>query len=100
TGTPHADALAEMTPRMADPALTPSGRVMALLLESGEDFIDVMQDIARKQAESLQAAPMDRSREEQLEQLVEASHQQQVQIEESDQCDFPTFLADYFERAR
>nr|WP_300306230.1 glutamate--cysteine ligase [Halomonas sp.] len=100
TGTPHGDALAEMSPRMADPALTPSGRVMALLLESGEDFIDVMQDIARKQAESLQAAPMDRSREEQLEQLVEASHQQQVQIEESDQCDFPTFLADYFERAR
>ena len=99
-GAPHADAVAAMAPRLADPALTPSGQLLARLEESGEEFSDVMLAIAREQAERLRSEPMDPAREALFHELVATSRQQQAEIEAGDTCSFDEFLADYFERAR
>lgn len=99
-GRPHAEALAELAPRLTDPSLTPSARLMARLVEGDEDYSDAMVAIAQEQAAGLVETPINRAREPMLDQLVETSHQQQRDIEEADSVSFADFLADYFERAR
>ncbi|AXY42238.1 glutamate--cysteine ligase [Halomonas sp. JS92-SW72] len=99
-GSPHREAVAAMAPRLADPTLTPSGRLMGRLEESGEEFSDVMLAIAREQAERLRGEPMDPAREALFAELVGTSWRQQEEIEAADRVAFDDFLADYFERAR
>ncbi len=99
-GTPHAEAIAALAPRLDDPALTPSGRLLARLEASGEEFVEVVLDLARTQAARLREEPIDRAREALFDQLVETSHQQQGDIEDADIDGFGDFLAHYFEQAR
>ncbi|WP_414842958.1 glutamate--cysteine ligase [Halomonas sp. SSL-5] len=99
-GTPHADAVAAMLPRLEDPALTPSGQLLARLQERGEELSDAMLGIAREQAERLRQEPMDPGREGMFDELVETSHRQQAEIEAADRVSFAEFLSDYFARAR
>ena len=99
-GSPHRDAVAAMAPRLADPALTPSGQLLASLQENGEEFSDAMLATAREQAERLRREPMDPAREALFEELVGTSMGQQEEIEAADRVGFDDFLADYFARAR
>ncbi|HSH57320.1 MAG TPA: glutamate--cysteine ligase [Halomonas sp.] len=99
-GTPHADAVAAMAPRLEDPALTPSGQLLARLQESGEELSDAILAIAREQAERLGQEPMESGRESVMTELVETSHRQQAEIESADEVSFDEFLSDYFEHAR
>lgn len=99
-GTPHADAVAAMAPRLDDPALTPSGQLLARLQANGEELSDAILSIAREQAEQLRHEAIDPGRERLFEELIETSHQQQTQIEDADRVAFADFLSDYFERAR
>ncbi|MEE3214309.1 MAG: glutamate--cysteine ligase, partial [Pseudomonadota bacterium] len=87
-------------PRIDDPSLTPSARLLARLEETGEEFVDAMLAIAREQAETLASTPLNRSRQGMLDELVETSHQQQRDIEADDSTAFADFLEDYFARAR
>ncbi|PMR73385.1 glutamate--cysteine ligase [Billgrantia endophytica] len=98
--TPHVEALAALAPSLGDPSLTPSGKLMRRLEETGEGFVDSMLAIAREQAERLRSEPMDHAREVLFDQLVETSHQQQKDIEATDVDSFDDFLAHYFDRAR
>ena len=99
-GSPHRDALAAQVPSLSDPALTPSGKLLNRLEESGEEFVDVILALAREQAARLRAEPMDPAREALFDQLVETSHQQQGDIEAADVEDFDAFLSHYFDSAR
>ncbi|MDR5868516.1 glutamate--cysteine ligase [Halomonas koreensis] len=99
-GTPHAEALAALAPRLTDPAQTPSGRLVAYLEATGEEFVTAILGLADAQAERLRAEPIGRAREALFDQLVETSHQQQGDIEAADVESFADFLAGYFERAR
>lgn len=99
-GSPHHDAVLAMRPRLEDPALTPSGQLLARLRETGEEFSDAMLAIAREQAERLAHEPMDPAREALFEQLVASSHRQQADLEDADLEAFDDFLASYFARAR
>ncbi|BBI49784.1 hypothetical protein HORIV_22050 [Vreelandella olivaria] len=56
-GTPHADALASLAPRLADPSLTPSAQVLERLKANGGSLSDLMLSLAKEQAEQLKAAP-------------------------------------------
>ncbi|MGM0702494.1 MAG: glutamate--cysteine ligase [Pseudomonadota bacterium] len=99
-GTPHADALAELEPSLDDPSLTPSGRLLARLEASGEEFVDVMLALAKEQAAQLRAEPMDPAREALFADLVSTSHRQQRDIEAAETESFESFLGHYFARAR
>ncbi|MFC2992605.1 glutamate--cysteine ligase [Halomonas tibetensis] len=99
-GSPHRDAVAAMAPRLADPALTPSGQLLARLQENDEEFSDAMLAIAREQAERLRREPMDPAREALFEELAGTSMRQQEEIEAGDRVSFDDFLADYFAHAR
>ncbi|GED21278.1 glutamate--cysteine ligase [Halomonas halmophila] len=99
-GAPHAEALAELTPWLDEPGLTPSGRLLARLEERDEEFVEATLALAREQAAQLRAEPVESARAALFDQLVETSFQQQSEIEAGESQSFATFLADYFERAR
>ncbi|WP_422666939.1 glutamate--cysteine ligase [Billgrantia saliphila] len=99
-GTPHADAVVALAPWLEDASLTPSGKLQARLEETGEEFIEVIRDIAREQAERLGGEQISRSREALFEQLTTTSHQQQHDIEAGDVERFEEFLEHYFASAR
>ncbi|MCS2609110.1 glutamate--cysteine ligase [Halomonas dongshanensis] len=100
SGTPHAEALDELAPRLDDPSLTPSAQVLAQLAAHGGSLSELTLALAKTQAEALKQAPMQRAREALLDQLIETSHQQQQDIEAADTEPFATFLSTYFEKAR
>ncbi|MGM0692862.1 MAG: glutamate--cysteine ligase [Pseudomonadota bacterium] len=99
-GEPHGKALAALSPRLDDPGLTPSARLLAHLDATGESFLEAMLGLAREQAAGFAHTPMDPSREALFEELVPMSLAQQADIEAADTEDFATFLSRYFERAR
>ncbi|TFH86577.1 glutamate--cysteine ligase [Billgrantia azerbaijanica] len=99
-GTPHADALARLAPSLEDPSLTPSGRLLARLEETGEEFTDAMLALAREQAERLRREPMDPARQAFFDELVTTSHRQQRDLEAAESESFEAFLNHYFARAR
>lgn len=99
-GAPHAAALAELAPRLQDPSLTPSAQMLARLNAGNGSLSDTLLGLAQEQASQLKSAPMLRSREALLAQLIETSHQQQHDIEAADQESFSEFLSSYFAKAR
>ncbi|SDK41230.1 glutamate--cysteine ligase [Billgrantia gudaonensis] len=99
-GTPHADALERLEPSLRDPALTPSGRLLARLDETGEEFVDAMLALAREQAAQLRAESLDPAREALFADLAATSHRQQRDIEAAERETFEVFLDQYFARAR
>ncbi|WP_111413888.1 glutamate--cysteine ligase [Billgrantia lactosivorans] len=99
-GSPHADAVAAFTPWLADPALTPSGRLLARLESSGEEFVEATLSLAEEHAERLRREPVDPARQATFEQMVGTSHQQQRDIEAADTQRFDEFLEHYFASAR
>lgn len=98
--TPHVDALDALAPRLEDPGLTPSGRLLVALEESGDEFVDYTLALAREQAAQFRGEPMDRAHEALFAQLSETSLQQQGDIETGDLVGFGEFLDAYFARAR
>ena len=99
-GSPHAEAVAAFTPWLDDPALTPSGRLLARLEASGEEFIEATLALAEEQAQAFREQAMQPAREENLNQLVETSHRQQRDIEAAESESFDDFLEAYFANAR
>ncbi|MGC3873194.1 glutamate--cysteine ligase [Halomonas sp. GXIMD04776] len=96
----HREAIKALEPRLNHPELTPSGRLLAVLEESGDEFVDHIAGLARAQAAQLREEPMDRAHDALFTQLTETSHQQQREIEEADTEPFDDFIAAYFARAR
>ncbi|WP_227368581.1 glutamate--cysteine ligase [Halomonas sp. M20] len=97
---PHRDAIKALAPRLSRPETTPSGRLLAVLEESGNEFVDYVAELARSQAEELRNEPMDRAHEALFTQLTETSCQQQRDIEAADTDPFDDFIAGYFAQAR
>ncbi|MGM0522096.1 MAG: glutamate--cysteine ligase [Pseudomonadota bacterium] len=99
-GSPHAEAVAALSPSLQDPSLTPSAQLLARLEQDNVSLNELMLSLAKEQGEQLRHQPMMRARASLLDQLVETSHQQQQDIEDADQESFDAFLADYFASAR
>ncbi|MDX5432227.1 MAG: glutamate--cysteine ligase, partial [Halomonas sp.] len=98
-GAPHADAVAAFQPWLEDPSLTPSGRLLARLEETGEEFLEAILAIAGEHAERFRQEAIDSARAATFEQMVETSHQQQRDIETADTQRFDEFLDHYFASA-
>nr|WP_299242639.1 glutamate--cysteine ligase [uncultured Halomonas sp.] len=97
---PHREAIKALAPHLSRPELTPSGRLLAALDESGNEFVDYVAELARSQAEELRKQPMGRANDALFTQLTETSCQQQRDIEAADTESFDDFIAAYFARAR
>lgn len=99
-GSPHAEALEALAPRLRDPSQTPAGQLLARLESSGEDFVEATLALAREQAAQWREETMDPSREALFTELGETSHRQQQELEAADTESFDDFLDHYFTRAR
>ncbi|WP_431025711.1 glutamate--cysteine ligase [Halomonas sp. H5] len=99
-GSPHAEALAALAPRLRDPAQTPAGQLLTLLESSGDDFVEATLALAREQAAQWREEAMDPAREALFAELGETSHRQQWELEAADNESFDDFLDHYFARAR
>lgn len=98
-GTPHADALDELAPRLKDPTLTPAGKIYRALSEGNQDFVEWTLARANEQAEWFKASEGDQARFKCLADLVDTSWQQQRDMEEHDSMSFAEYLERYFELA-
>ncbi|MFQ3787895.1 glutamate--cysteine ligase [Halomonas sp. A29] len=98
-GTPHADAVASLAPWLDDPSLTPSGRLLARLESTGEEFVEAILALTEEHAERLRHEAVSPAREATFEQMVGTSHQQQRDIEAADTQSFEQFLDHYFASA-
>lgn len=96
----HVAAIDALAPRLDDPSLTPSARMLEAMQAHGGEWADFMTDLAKAQADQWRSTPMDEAREVLFAQQIETSHQQQQDIEAEDQVSFAQFIADYFARAR
>ncbi|MDX5378800.1 MAG: glutamate--cysteine ligase, partial [Halomonas sp.] len=98
-GSPHAQAVAAFEPWLGDPSLTPSGRLLARLEATGEEFIEAILSLAEEHADRLRQEGVESARAATFEQMVGTSHQQQRDIEVADTQRFEEFLGDYFTSA-
>jgi len=90
----HQAALNAFRPLIDQPQLTPSAQVLEGIKRSGS-FTEFAQQQANQQAEVLRTAPINKAREALFSQLSESSIRQQADLEDADQVDFDTFLANY-----
>lgn len=90
----HQAALDIFRPLIDQPERTPSAQVLAGIEQAGS-FTAFAQQQASQQAEALRASPINKAREALFSQLSESSLRQQSDLEEADQIDFDTFLANY-----
>lgn len=86
----------EQLPLLDDPALTPSARLVAELLASGQGLADWGLALARDTRERLLASPADPANRALLVEESARSLERQQLIEAADELPFDAFLARYF----
>lgn len=96
TGRPHAAALAVQRDKVADPALTPSARMLEEMRARGEGFAAFAHRLTDRHRDDFRAQTLAPAREASLRELTEQSLARQRAIEAADDIDFDTFLARYF----
>ena len=89
-------ALATERSKILDANLTPSAQILAKVVEQGESLTGFALDIAKQHAQSLSEHQYQHYDLAHFEQSVAQSHQEQKNIEDADNVDFDSFLADYF----
>jgi len=98
-GGEYGRVLAAQQAKVADPALTPSARMLAEMRERGESF----HNFARRQAEAharyFEGLTLPPARRAQFEQEAIASLERQAAMEAADDLDFPSFLERYFKQS-
>ncbi|WP_241242159.1 glutamate--cysteine ligase [Thalassotalea sp. G2M2-11] len=92
----YGKALAFEQQKLADPSLTPSAQMLSLVVEQNQSLTEfALSQASRYRSEALAADYQFYDQQYFIEQ-AELSHQQQQQIEQSDELDFDQFLANYF----
>jgi len=97
TGTRHhGDALASLAPRLDDPGLTPSARILDILKGERISYFQLGLRQARARRDGFVAESLDPAVADYYRQLAAKSLADQAAIEASDSLDFETFLAGYY----
>src|SRR5690606_31345892 len=95
-GSDYVQAVEHQQRKSADPAATPSARLLAALEESGGGFFDLGLAAARNHRDYfLSLAPMNPERQAQLEEEARDSVRRQREIEAADRLSFEEYLARY-----
>jgi len=64
-------------------------------LEQGEDYSDIMLDLARQHKKTLNQQALSKEKRQQFEELAIQSHKEQAELESSDDIPFEIFMEDY-----
>ena len=93
-GQAYVNAIKAQTSKVEDSALTPSGKMMALI-ESGKSFADLSRDLAKEHKDYFNKLDANTDFDAQLKELSTKSIDQQAVVEGSDALPFADFLEAY-----
>lgn len=93
---PYGRALAQQRELVRDPDRTPSARMLADMMESGEGFFQFAQRMSLQHHNYFEELELTEKHRKLFEEEVVRSREQQRVMEESDKVSFKEFLADYF----
>jgi glutamate--cysteine ligase len=91
----HTRALDALRPRLADPALTPSARVLQTMRDNKQSFDAFALDLSQRHAAYFRARPLSAQEERDMQALAAQSLVQQEQVERADTEPFDVFVAAY-----
>ncbi|MCP5347483.1 MAG: glutamate--cysteine ligase [Pseudomonadales bacterium] len=91
----HAASLEKQREKVANPDLTPSGRLLAGMRKSGKSFYRYAMELSLKHRETLRDGTIDSKHLAILEAATSVSVERQKEIEESDNLEFNAFLAQW-----
>ncbi|AUL48671.1 glutamate--cysteine ligase [Bordetella trematum] len=94
-GNDYARSLELQRAKLRDASLTPSARLLAALLDSGQSFHDFTLAQSQRQADALRADPLAPEKAAEYARAVAASLAEQRRIEQSDTMDFDSYVAQY-----
>jgi glutamate--cysteine ligase len=96
TNTPYSTALASQRQLLDDPDLTPSARILASLRTTQQSFTRFVHNLSAEHAQTLSAANLEQSRQQQFTTMAAESLAKQQQLESKPQIPFDDFLQQYF----
>lgn len=88
----HVAAVQRQHALIADPALTPSARLLADMRDQHCSFAELALQLSQQHAANLRSRPLDPTRLAHYQQLADASHSAQQAIETEPQMDFDQFM--------
>ena len=91
----HRRSLDAQRAKIADTALTPSARVLAALVESGQSFAEFNLELSRRTAETFRSRPLPDAVKQRFDALARTSLERQAAIERDEVGNFDTFVAAY-----
>ncbi len=97
-GQDYSDAIDTAEQRLADPGLTPSGRLLEEMRNSGAAFWQIAHNYSKQWHDSFLADPLPEEQQSALEAEAEASLARQRAIEAADEVDFDTYLATFYQQ--
>ncbi len=89
-------ALEAQQAKVADPELTPSGRMLREMRERGEGFYEFAHRLSREQWRFFEAYDLDPEFRARLDRMAEESHARQAHMEAAEDEPFDHYLARYF----
>jgi len=92
----YSDAVNAQRAKLNDPAQTPSGKIMQILLEDDADNSALGLLLAKEYAQSYQNLAYTHHNEADFIKMAEQSLQAQQEIEAADDKDFETYIRDYY----
>lgn len=99
-GNLHGEAVRSQLEKLREPELTPSARILTDLRESGQTFYEFGLQQAMQHASGFRRNPVSEEVLAHYRHLAEQSLAAQHAIEESDQTDFETYLANFYAQYR
>ncbi len=91
----HSASLAEQAEKLANPALTPSGRMLAEMQEGQMSFFEFSMLQSRKHGVELRNGGLDEKTSTEFEAASKASHEAQKAVEDSETISFDQFLDEW-----
>lgn len=97
-GEAHQTSLARQQAKLADPSLTPSGRMLKDMQEAGTSFFNIAMRESRKQCQTLAKGELDANTAERLRSAAAESIAKQAEVEAADEISFDEFLQQWNDR--
>jgi len=94
--TNYSDSIVRERAKINDTSLTPSAKILSIMLDQGKSVSEYSLEQAAKYREESLARPYQFYSEDYFIAGAKKSHQEQSDIENKDKLNFDDFLADYF----
>lgn len=95
----YCSSLQQQSDKIDDPDLTPSGKVLAEMIENKEEYFDFALRKSMEHQAWFASRPLDPEKRAEFEKQASDSIAKQHQIEQSDDISFETFLEQYFKQS-